>query len=270
MKPEAYQALCDPVRELCIETGKFLRQECHHFSKTEVELKGPNDFVSRVDKEAEIRLVEGLSKLMPDSGFITEEGTTQKNIREHTWIIDPLDGTTNFIHGVPCYSVSVALHHGDQPVIGVVYEANQEECFYTWLGAESYLNGKPIRVSPTAKLSESLLATGFPNRYYENMEAYMELLRELMFDTHGLRRFGSAAVDLAYVACGRCEAFYEYGLSPWDVAAGAFIVKNAGGRSTDFSGGNDYIFGRTILSSNGRIHEELLHKILHFFKKRPS
>lgn len=262
-----YETLCMQVCDLCEKTGDFLRTECQKFSTDMIELKGHNDFVSTVDKEAERRLVKGLSSLFPDSGFITEEGTTEKLIKEYTWIIDPLDGTTNFIHGVPCYSISIALHHLDQPVVGVVYEINQKECFYTWMGGVSYLNGKIIRVSKTSHLSESLIVTGFPNRYYEYIEAYMALLGKLMFDTHGIRRFGSAAVDLAYVACGRCEAFYEYGLSPWDVAAGAFIVQNAGGTVSDFEGTAGFVFDETIMASNGSIHEQLLKMLKDHFKK---
>lgn len=265
MKPHDYEILCARVRELCQHTALFLREECSHFTREKIELKGPNDFVSVVDKEAERRLVTGLKALLPEAGFITEEGTTVRSVKEHTWIIDPLDGTTNFIHGVPCYAISIALHHSDQPVIGVIYEVNQNECFYTWLGGPAYLNGKTIHVSTAAVLSESLIATGFPNRFYEHMDAYMALLKDLMFDTHGIRRFGSAAVDLAYVACGRCEAFYEYGLSPWDVAAGAFIVQNAGGKVTDFGGGTDYIFGKTIMASNEKTHESLLKKLQEHF-----
>jgi myo-inositol-1(or 4)-monophosphatase len=150
-------------------------------------------------------------------------------------------------------------------ILGVVYEANLKECFYTWEGAPSFLNGKEVRVSKADELSQCLIATGFPNRDYSRMEEYMALLNDLMFSCHGIRRIGSAAVDLAYVACGRFEAFYEYYLSPWDVAAGSLLVQNAGGHVSDFSGGTNYLFGQEIIASNTRIHQALNDKLQHFF-----
>jgi myo-inositol-1(or 4)-monophosphatase len=208
-----------------------------------------------VDKQSEERLVEGLSMILPGSGFIAEENPLLQS-KELTWIIDPLDGTTNFIHGVPVYSISIALMEGTELLLGVIYEINLKECFYTWKGSPSYLNGLEINVSVTDKVKDSLFATGFPYYDYGRLDPYLHFFRYLMENSHGLRRLGSAAADLAYVACGRFDGFYEYGLSPWDVAAGALIVKNAGGAVSDFNGKDDFIFGKEIIATNGRIYDE--------------
>jgi myo-inositol-1(or 4)-monophosphatase len=176
--------------------------------------------------------------------------------KDLTWIIDPLDGTTNFIHGVPVYSISIALMEGPELILGVIYEINLKECFYTWKGSPSYLNGLEINVSVTDKVRDSLFATGFPYYDYGRLDPYLHFFRYLMENSHGLRRLGSAAADLAYVACGRFDGFYEYGLSPWDVAAGALIVKNAGGAVSDFNGKDDFIFGKEIIATNGSVFDD--------------
>ncbi|HLC83840.1 MAG TPA: inositol monophosphatase family protein, partial [Bacteroidia bacterium] len=207
---------------------------------------------------AEKRIVEKLAFLLPEAGFIAEEGTSSKKGEIYNWVIDPLDGTTNFIHGVPCFAISIALMRKEELVLGVIYEINFAECFYAWEGSKAYLNGKEINVTKTAKLADSLLATGFPYYDYNRMDDYMELFNYFMKNTHGLRRLGSAATDLAYVACGRFEGFYEYSLQPWDVAAGAFIVQQAGGKVTDFKGEKNYIFGKEIVAGNAAFFDEFL------------
>ncbi len=259
------EQICKEVRELCATTGTFLRAENRNFSFSQVEQKGIHDFVSYVDKEAEKRIVAYLRLLLPDAGFITEENTLTIRDKKYEWIVDPLDGTTNFIHGVPCYSISIALRCNAEIVLGVIYEANLQEAFYTWKSAPSFLNESIIKVSTKNTLNESLIATGFPSRDYDKMQAYMAMLGEMMFNTHGIRRMGSAAVDLAYVACGRFEGFYEYHLSPWDVAAGAIIVQNAGSCVSDFSGKDNYLFGREIVAANSPIHREILEMIGRYF-----
>lgn len=250
--------LRDKVVELAKEVGEFIRQERKHFNRTnDTEFKGRNNLVSYVDKEAERRLVEKLSLFLPDAGFIAEEGTGERNIDGLNWVIDPLDGTTNFVHGVPIFSISLALINAQEEVLlGVVYEVNSHECFYATQGGGAWLDGTPISVSMTEVLSESLIATGFPY-VHENMKAYLNLLYEFVTKSHGFRRIGSAAVDLAYVACGRFEAFYEQNLNPWDVAAGALLIQEAGGSVSDFRNGSNYIFGKQILAT-GKIHQEML------------
>jgi len=209
--------------------------------------------VSYVDKESERRIVAALQVLLPESGFIAEEGTTTKRGERFNWVIDPLDGTTNFIQGVPVYAVSIGLLDGDELVLGVVYEVGRDECFYAWKNGGAYLNGEPIHVSNRNNIHDTLLATGFPYNDFSRMGEYMKFLEWTMKNARGVRRLGSAATDLVYVACGRFDAFWEYDLKPWDVAAGAVIVKEAGGIVTDYSGGDNFLFGREIVASNGLI-----------------
>ncbi len=259
------QKLCQDVCSLAKQAGIFIKKERLKFSSASVEIKGKNDFVSYVDKASEKLIVEGLSVLLPEAGFIAEEGTSSKKGNLYNWIIDPLDGTTNFIHGVPCFSVSIALMRNTELVLGVVYEINLDECFYAWEGSKAYLNGVEINVSKAPALADSLIATGFPYYNYDRQDEYMELFKYFMKHTHGLRRLGSAATDLAYLACGRFDGFYEYSLQPWDVAAGAFIVQQAGGRVTDFKGSDNYIFGSEIVAGNSACFEEFLGTVKKYF-----
>ena len=263
------EILCKAVCETVRETGHFIRNERKTFSVSKVEYKGLNDLVSYVDKTSEQQLVQALGNLLPGSGFITEENTDNTRSDNFTWIIDPLDGTTNFVHGVPCFCISVALMQKEKVVLGVVYEINLDECFYAFDNGGAYLNGNRISVSAVSGLKASLLATGFPYSDYKRMKPYMEVFGYCMYHTHGLRRLGSAAVDLAYVACGRFEGFYEYGLNAWDVAAGAFIVSEAGGEVSDFSGGKNFIFGREIIATNDSIHTEFLGVVKEKFTASP-
>ncbi|MBL7884265.1 MAG: inositol monophosphatase [Bacteroidia bacterium] len=259
------QILCQQVCDLSKQTGDFIRNERLKFSATTIETKGKNDFVSYVDKTSEKLIIEGLEKLLPQSGFIAEEGTSTVKGEVYNWIIDPLDGTTNFIHGIPCFAISIALMRNNELVMGVIYEINFDECFYAWEGSKAYLNGTEINVSKANKLADSLIATGFPYYDYDRMKEYLDLFQYFMKHTHGLRRLGSAATDLAYVACGRFEGFYEYSLQPWDVAAGAFIVKQAGGKVSDFKGGENYIFGKEIVAGNNNCFPEFLNAVQLFF-----
>ena len=244
--------------------GAFIREEREKFSLSDVRHKGQNDLVSYVDTEAEKAIVKRLSDVFPEAGFITEEKTIDKTGKEYNWIIDPLDGTTNFIHGLPLYSTCIGLMKDNEVVLGVVYEVNRDECFYAVKGHGAFCNGQPIRVTKADSIDQSLFATGFPIYNFEKLDQYLAILNQLMKNAHGLRRLGSAAVDLAYVACGRCEAFFEYNLNPWDVAAGSLIVKEAGGIVTDFGGGEDYIFGREIIAG-GPVHPELISLVKKFW-----
>lgn len=251
------EKITEQVCVLARETAIFLKTEVHKLHSSDIETKSINNFVTYVDKTSEQRLMKGLSEILPGTGFIAEESPDLAT-KELNWVIDPLDGTTNFIHGVPVYSISIALMQKKEVILGVILEVNQDECFYTWKDAPSWLNGKEIRASAAASLSDSLLATGFPYYDYGRLEPYLNLFRYMMQHTHGIRRLGSAAADLAYVACGRFDGFYEYGLSPWDVAAGTILVKNAGGKVSDFNSGENFIFGREIVATNGRIYEEMM------------
>lgn len=251
------EKLTDNVCDLARETGVFLKQAVSDLKTTDIESKGVHNYVTWVDKESERRIVEALSRLLPGSGFIAEENPSLRPA-EFTWIIDPLDGTTNFIHGVPLYCISIGLLHHNETVLGVVYEPNLDEMFYTWKSAPSRLNGTEIRVSGTKTVNDSLFATGFPYYDYERLDDYLAIFRHMLKNSRGLRRLGTAAADLVYTACGRYDGFYEYGLSPWDVAAGALIVRNAGGIVSDFSGTEDYLFGRQIIATNDLIYQEFL------------
>jgi myo-inositol-1(or 4)-monophosphatase len=249
--------ICNKVIALTQGVGRFIMNEKNNFSLADIQKKGFNDLVSYVDKNSEKALIEGLTRILPESGVLAEEsGETEK--KEYTWVIDPLDGTTNFLHKLPCFAISVALMKDNEPILGVVNELNLKECFHAIKGQGAKMNEQPIQVSSRNKMEDSLIATGFPYNSFAKQDNYMEMFKYLMTCTQGLRRIGSASVDLCYVACGRFEAFYEYGLKPWDVSAGALIVKEAGGKMSDFTGGTDYLFGQTIVATNKHIHDEFL------------
>ncbi len=254
------------VVNLCRAVGQFIQKEAEEFKNNDIEEKGIHNLVTYVDKESERILVKELSKILPEAGFIAEEDSSLDRSDNLNWVIDPLDGTTNFIHRVPLYAISIALLDKDEVIIGVILEINLNECFYAWKNSPAFLNGKEIRVSNTDKLDNSLLATGFPYYDYSLLDPYLDLFKDLMRTTRGVRRLGSAAVDLAYVACGRYDLFYEYGLQSWDVAAGSLIVKQAGGEVSDFKNLNNYIFGKQIIASNKLTHNEFIRKLQHFFK----
>ena len=260
-----YELICAKVISIARLTGNFIRKEAMAFDAKSIEYKGLNDMVSYVDKQAEKQLVKNLTKILPGAGFITEEETINTIGNTYTWIIDPLDGTTNFIHGIPTYSISIALYEENNPVIGVVYEINREEMFSAYKGGGAYLNLKEIKVSSNAKLSRSLLATGFPYYQFEKQPQYMQLFAEMMQKCHGLRRIGSAAVDLAYVACGRFDGYFEYNLNAYDVAAGAYLVQQAGGTILNFSGGDEFLGTREILATNSLVTNEILETIKKYF-----
>jgi myo-inositol-1(or 4)-monophosphatase len=253
---------CMNLKDICSRaidsTGKYIAEEQQKFDSSKVETKGQHDFVSFVDKNAEKKLVEAFQILLPGSGFIVEEKTVADNDSSIKWIIDPLDGTTNFIHGLAPYAISVGLMENKELVMGVVYEITRDECFYSWKEEQAFLNGMEIKVSAANYVKNSLIATGFPYYDYDRLPQFMKSLDFFMRNSHGLRRLGSAATDLAYVACGRFDAFYEYSLNSWDVAAGAFIVKQAGGKVCDFSGLGNYLFGKEIIATNSLINEEFI------------
>ncbi len=266
LSTEQLSTLLEQTREVAKKVGAFIRKERQHFDIGKIEHKGFNDLVSYVDKEAEKQIVKSLSKILPEAGFITEEGTNSETAEVYNWVIDPLDGTTNFIHGIPVFAVSIALMEKDELILGVVYEVNRHECFYAMKGGGAFCNDTRIKVSAAPELSASLIATGFPYYNFELIDRYLNSMKSLMQKTHGLRRMGSAAVDLCYVASGRVEGYFEYNLNSYDVAAGALIVQEAGGTVTDFSGGADFVFGRKIVASNGSIHGEFLAVLDEFWK----
>lgn len=261
-----YQAICQATQVIASETGKYIHGKIKSISLSEIEVKGMHNFVTNVDKSAEAMIIGKLRNLVKDAGFIAEEGTDQTKGERYNWIIDPLDGTTNFIHGAPPVAVSIALVEDNIPVVGVIYEIWLKETFYAWKGSAAFLNGKKIRVSEISEVKNALIATGFPYHNFDRIQAYMNTIDYFFTNTHGVRRMGSAATDLAYVACGRYDGFYEYNLSPWDVAAGALIVTQAGGRVSDFSGSSGFLFGKEIVAANSNLHGAFLHDVARFMK----
>lgn len=255
------QQITAQANSLITQVGEFILQESIKFTYDKVSDKGLNQLVSYVDIEAEKMLVAGLQEIVPQASFITEENTISQAETEYQWIIDPLDGTTNFIHSVPVYSISVALAKGNEILVGVVYELGRKELFTAWQGGGAWCNGNAIKVSSLVDMKDALLATGFPYATFQQMDNYLNVLKTLMQQSHGLRRMGSAAVDLAYTACGRFEGFFEYNLNAWDIAAGCLLVTEAGGTITDFKGGDNYLFGKSIIAGNRAINKYLLEEI---------
>ena len=246
------------VRSLACDAGDFLRHECMNFRREYVEKKGAHDYVSYVDKESERRIVARLREILPEAGFITEEGSASHTSEEYCWVVDPLDGTTNFIHGNAPFCVSIALRNATELLIGVVYEVCRNECFWAWKGSPAFMNGQEIHVSSVALLDESFIQLGFPYQAERSRAFMVDIINRLYGHVGGIRVQGSAAAELCYVAAGRFEARLEAFLGPWDIAAGALIVQQAGGKVSTFTNGDDFYTGREVLASNGKIHEDLL------------
>lgn len=253
---QQYKELCFNAMEVVKVAAAYVRGKHENRENLAIEEKGKQNFVTEVDKKAELILVNGLSDLLPESGFIAEEGTSVKRGERYNWIIDPVDGTTNFIHGVFPFAISVGLTDHDEIIAGIVYEFGLDEYFYAWKGGGSWRNGDPIKVSNAATIGESLIATGFPYTNFTYLTEFMNSMDFFMKNSHGLRRLGSAATDIAYVACGRYDGFYEYGLNPWDIAAGLLLVKEAGGEVSDFSGNKSPLFSEHIICSNSNTFKE--------------
>ena len=253
--------------EVIRPVGVYLLEQ--RVAESDIEVKGLNSLVSHVDKTAEALLVDGLRALLPEAGFLAEEGTAgaAQDVR-FRWVIDPLDGTTNLIHGLPVFCVSVALVDGNQPIVAIVYDPNRDECFTAWKDGGAHLNGRPIRCAPRAHLSDALVATGFPHWDFERMSEYLKALTAFARGSRGIRRMGSAAIDLAYVACGRFDLFFEYSLQPWDIAAGLLLVQEAGGITCDFSGGEGaeaLLSGNETFASAPGVKDEGLSVIMNAF-----
>ena len=244
------------------KTAQFLLDENAGFSRKAVEYKGLNNLVSYVDKEAEKQLCEACHSILPEAEFITEEGMVAGASQDSqlVWIIDPLDGTTNFVHQLPEYSISVGLVQEGKPILGIVAHVPKGKFYSARKGGGAWCNGKQIFTSEESNLENSLLATGFPYYDFERMPQYLSVLDFFMKNTHGLRRIGSSAIDLAYVAEGVFDGFFEYNLSPWDVAAGICLVTEAGGMVSDFKGTSNALYGRQIIAA-GKVHAQMLASI---------
>jgi myo-inositol-1(or 4)-monophosphatase len=224
----------------------------------EVSYKGEVDVVTDIDRQAEALIVEAITTAFPDHGLVTEESGSLEGTGDHRWYVDPLDGTTNFAHGYPQFAVSLALAQGEELILGVVYDPLREERFTAQRGQGARLNGVPIEVSTVDVLDRALLGTGFPYDRRQHAAAYLAYWREAMIASQGVRRAGAASLDLCYVACGRLDAFWEWKLKPWDLAAARLIIEEAGGRITDAAGGPHRLSGEETVASNGHLHAEML------------
>ena len=237
--------------------GGIINCASRDVEQIKVSAKRDKDFVTEVDKAAEEAIIGVLKAAYPDHAILAEESGASGD-SEHVWIIDPLDGTTNFIHGFPQYAVSIAQAHKGVLQHAVVYDPTRNELFTASKGAGAYLNERRIRVSKRVKLNEVLLGTGFPFRYFEHVDAYLGIFRDMMHKTAGVRRPGAAALDLAWVAAGRIDGFWELGLSPWDMAAGALLITEAGGLVGDLSGEQNFLETGNIVGGNPKVFSQLL------------
>lgn len=242
--------------------GQIINRASNDLEMIKVSTKQPNDFVTEVDKAAEHAIIEVLQEAYPAYGILAEEsGETAgqgSSGLEYQWIIDPLDGTTNFIHGMPQYAVSIALAKSGIIEQAVVFDPNRNELFTASKGAGAFLNERRIRVSRRTKLGDALIGTGFPYRMFDKLDLYLAIFRELAEKTAGQRRPGAASLDLAYVACGRYDGFWEFGLSPWDIAAGALLISEAGGLISDLRGDGDYMQTGNVIAGTPKVFSPLL------------
>jgi myo-inositol-1(or 4)-monophosphatase len=240
--------------------GNVIIRNIDRLDSLTIQTKDRNDYVSEVDRQAEQEIISILRKAYPDHAILAEESGDQAG-NDYQWIIDPLDGTTNFLHGFPQYAVSIALRHKGRLEQGVVYDPVRQELFTATRGGGAMLNERRIRVSSRRTLEGALLGTGFPFKSQQHLDSYLQMFRLLFPQTAGIRRAGSAALDLAYVAAGRFDGFWEIGLSVWDMAAGVLLIQEAGGLSGDFLGGHDYLESGNLVAANPKLFAEILKTI---------
>lgn len=241
--------------------GKIIKEKIGTIGKDDITQKSISDYVTDVDIYSERTIIEYIKKYFPEHQIMAEESSNNYRKAEYLWIIDPLDGTTNFIHGFPVVAVSIALMYKGELTVGVVYDPTRDELFYAEKGSGAFLNGERIKVSFLTEPTLALIATGFPFRNKQYVDSYLKIFRELLYSVSDLRRPGAAAIDLAYVACGRVDGFFEFALSAWDIAAGTVLIKEAGGVVTDFEGGESYLKTGNIVAGNPFIHPFLVEKI---------
>ncbi len=254
----AQSAIITVIERACRRAAPRLRRDFGEVSQLQVSRKGPSDFVSVADRAAERTLVEELSHARPGWGFVLEEGADIAGKEgAPRFIIDPLDGTTNFLHGIPHFSISIAVEHEGVVQAGLVYQPLTDESFWAERGRGAWLNNQRLRVSGRAALGDALVATGIPYRGHGDQAQFESILSAVIPEVAGIRRFGAASLDLAWVAAGRFDGFWEQGLAPWDVAAGILLVREAGGFVTDFRGGDKMVERREIVAGNGELQSRL-------------
>jgi myo-inositol-1(or 4)-monophosphatase len=233
--------------------GDIIQRAAENVSQLTIDFKAKNDYVTEVDRRAEQEIISVISTAFPQHSFLAEE-SGEKSGNDYRWIIDPLDGTTNFLHGFPVYAVSIALQYKNKLQVAVVYDPLRDELFTAERGGGAMLNNRKIRVTQLHSLKGALIGTGFPFKSRENLAVYLNMFSALIGDTAGMRRAGAAAIDLAYVASGRLDGFWEIGLQPWDIAAGILLIQEAGGVTTDFSFKDDYLHSGNLIAGNPKIH----------------
>lgn len=265
MPSESLQDIYTKAEVIVRNAAAFIKDNYDQVSSEEIEEKGKNSLVSYVDREAEKILIAGLQQIWPEAGFITEEETIGQKLKDYTWIIDPLDGTTNFLNGLPLCSVSVALYDRENIILGIVHEVVSGEHFHAIRGQGAFLNGQKIRVTDKVSFHDVLVGTGFPYKTEQTSAAHMTVLEKVLRRTRGIRRLGSAAIDCCYVACGRFGSFYENTLNAYDIAAGALIVQEAGGTISDFKGGKEWLFPGEILATAPQFKSEMLEILQDFY-----
>jgi myo-inositol-1(or 4)-monophosphatase len=250
------QALLNTAVKAARKGGETALRYLQHVHQLKVHTKQHNEFVTKVDHEAEAAIIETIRERYPDHAFLAEE-SGQQGDGEYLWVIDPLDGTTNFIHGFPIFAVSIALRINGRLKVAVIYDPNRQEIFTAIRGQGAQVDGHRIRVSNRRDLQDTLIGTGFPYRSKENIQTYTKMLAAVLENTAGIRRPGAAALDLAYVAAGRLDGFWEFGLQEWDIAAGSLIVREAGGLISELQGDGDYFRSGNIVVGNPKIHDAL-------------
>jgi myo-inositol-1(or 4)-monophosphatase len=255
----ARSALLNVMVQAAMKAGRSLSRDFGEVQNLQVSLKGPGDYVSQADRKAEDVIFAELSKARPGYGFLMEErGAVEGEDGQHRWIVDPLDGTTNFLHGIPMFSISIALERQGQIVAGVIYNPAIDELYTAERGGGAFLNDRRLRVAGRIKLSDTVIGTGVPHLGRGHHGNYLVELRNVMGEVSGIRRLGSAALDLAYVAAGRFDGFWERDLSPWDIAAGTLLIREAGGFVSDMKGGQAMFEEKSIVAGNETIHRALL------------
>jgi len=241
--------------------GDIILRNIDNLDRLTIEIKADNDFVTKVDRKAEEVILEAIQQAYPDHGIIAEESGTFNEDSEYQWIIDPLDGTTNFLHGFPQFAVSIGLQHKGRMEVGVIFDPVKNELFTASRGDGAQLNGKRLRVTPRKGLANTLIGTGFPFKQPQYLDTYLASFKAVHPKVAGIRRAGSAALDLAYVAAGRLDGFWEIGLNSWDMAAGVLLIREAGGIVTDFSGEGNYLETGNIVAASSKVYPALYETI---------
>lgn len=258
--------LLDTAVSAAYRAGEIVLNKLGKITGKDIGTKFASDYVTTVDRESEQAVIDTIRAEFPGDGFLAEESGAGPGSADYRWIIDPLDGTTNYIHEYPVFSISIALEYKGELVLGVIFDPTRDELFTAQKGKGAFLRGRPLRVSGGDDFGKSLISTGFPFRRKEMIGAYLEVFNRLFSRVSDMRRAGSAAIDLAYLACGRCDGFFEIGLGPWDIAAGSVIIKEAGGTVTDFGGGDDFISTGNIVAGTPSTHPEILKEVQRVFR----